>query len=74
MALNDLMPAIKNSTSAQIECLATVCKVMQDMKSDNLSEIEEKVQSWKPNKFKKAEIEGSYKFIKSKGWDKKLLN
>ncbi|MBI2063294.1 MAG: restriction endonuclease subunit S [Candidatus Yanofskybacteria bacterium] len=71
--LNDLMPAIKNSTSAQIECLATVCKVVQDAKSDDLTTINDKIQAWKPNKFRKAEIEGTLKFIKSKGWNKKLI-
>lgn len=73
VVLNDLMPAIKNSTSAQIECLATVCKVIQDVKSDDFALVNDKVQSWKPKKFSKAEVEGTFKFIKSKGWIEKLI-
>lgn len=72
-ALSDLMPTIRNSTSLQIECLATVCKVIQDLRSFDLALIQNKVEAWKPNKFSDAQIKGAFDFIKSRGWDKKLI-
>ncbi|QQG38205.1 MAG: restriction endonuclease subunit S [Candidatus Kaiserbacteria bacterium] len=71
--LNDLLPYIKNADSSAIECLATVCKIMQDNKTTDFEVIKQKMYEWKKDKFSPQLIKGTYDFAISKGWDKKLL-
>jgi hypothetical protein len=73
-ALDNLLPLIQTAESASIERLATVCKVMQDTKTNDQSVIRKEVDKWKPGKFTDEKINKSIEFIMSKGWDKILLN
>ena len=70
--LKDLLPYIKNADSSAIECVATVCKIMQDNKTDDLEVVKQKMIEWKKDRFSTAQVKGAYDFVLSKGWDKKL--
>jgi type I restriction enzyme S subunit len=72
-ALDVLLPKISSADSASIERLATVCKVIQDNKTIDASVVQQKTNGWKPNKFTDDQINKSLDFIKSQGWDAKLL-
>jgi len=67
------LPIISNAGSRDIERLATVCKVIQDIKSDDLLKVQSEMHAWKGDKFSDTEVEKSLKFIKLKQWNKMLL-
>jgi restriction endonuclease S subunit len=71
--------------SHKTELLATVCKVIEDIKSTDLALIRQSMQDWKidlkttsyktkAEKFTEKETKDCIGFIVKKGWDKKLLN
>ncbi len=72
-AMNKLLPLIKYWKSPDIECLATVCKVIQDNKTLDEGMIGQKVSEWKPNKFTADRVQYMLKFILEQKWDQKLL-
>jgi len=71
--LNEMMPVIGKADSPSIERLATVCKIIQDNKTIDEVVVNDKMQEWKPGKFKSSEVNKSLNFIESKGWDKILI-
>lgn len=72
-AMNKLLPLIKFWKSPDIECLATVCKVVQDNKTLDEGVVVQKVSEWKPNKFTADRVQYMLQFILQQGWDKKLI-
>jgi len=70
--------------SHKTELLATVCKVIEDIKSTDLQSIRQSMAEWKielktshfknkAEKFNVAETEKCIAFIVEKGWDRKLI-
>lgn len=72
-ALKDLLPKLANADSAAIERLASVCKLMQDLQTNDPQTIKDKMAKWKPGKFTNDQIDKSLAFIKTNGWDDILL-
>jgi hypothetical protein len=73
-ALDQLLPIIKFWKSPEVECLATVCKVIQDNKTDDATIVIKKVGEWKPGKFTSEEINKVLAIAVDKKWAKKLLS
>lgn len=71
-ALADLMPHLARAKSSNIELLATVCKVVQDIKTTDLDGVENDLKQWKPQKFSREQVSKALEFIKLKKWDVKL--
>tara|TARA_R100000027_G_C2205814_1_gene81426 strand:- start:139 stop:681 length:543 start_codon:yes stop_codon:yes gene_type:complete len=87
-AVNDLTDIFSkyntNKRSHKTELLATVCKVIEDIQSNDLTAIRQSMAEWEINlkgekyktkagKFNETETEKCLAFIKEKGWDKKLI-
>jgi type I restriction enzyme, S subunit len=75
-----------NIRSHKIELLATVCKVVEDIKTTSLTAVLKAMQNWtiditktkdkfknKAEKFTEEETKKTLAFLVSKGWDKKLI-
>lgn len=73
-ALKELLPKIKSADSTSIERLASVCKLIEDFQTIDEIVINQHMQEWKPGKFTEDQIKRSLSFIKSNGWDQKLLS
>jgi len=73
-AMKKLLPLIKFWKSSDIECLATVCKVIQDNKTLDERVVAQKVSEWKPNKFTADRVQYMLDFITKQKWDEKLLS
>ncbi|MEK7610533.1 MAG: N-6 DNA methylase [Patescibacteria group bacterium] len=71
--LDKMMPYYAASDSPSIERLATICKIIEDEGSSDESTIKTKLENWKPGRFTGAEISKTIAFIKSNGWDTRLL-
>ena len=70
--------------SHKTELLATVCKVIEDIKSTDLAAVRQSMADWKidlktskfknkAEKFNEPETKRCIEFIKEKGWDRKLI-
>lgn len=73
----------KKSTSRQLELLATVCKVIENVQSTDLKTVRNGMEKWdtekgdyknKAAKFSEDETERCLDFVTAKGWDSILLN
>lgn len=88
-AINDLSSIFSKYKGAErshkTELLATVCKVIEDVKSTDLQNIRQSMTEWKielktshfknkAEKFNEAETEKCITFIVEKGWDRKLVS
>jgi type I restriction enzyme S subunit len=73
-----------NRKAHKIELLATVCKVLEDIKSTDFAKVRKSMKEWKINlttthfknkaeKFTEAETKKCIEFIIQKGWEKKLI-
>lgn len=71
--LSELMQYTAKAKSADIERLASVCKVVQDNQSLDEKIIQLKMAEWKPGKFTTSQIKKSLEFIIEKNWNKSLL-
>ncbi|MFZ2125259.1 MAG: restriction endonuclease subunit S [Candidatus Saccharimonadales bacterium] len=72
-ALDVLLPKLGNAGASDIERLASVCKLMQDLQSIDNALINDKMAEWKPGKFTQDQVNKSLAFIQSNGWDKVLV-
>jgi type I restriction enzyme, S subunit len=70
--------------SHQTELLATVCKVVEDIRSTNLKEVRESMKNWriylktskfknKAEKFTNTETKDTLKLLFDRGWEKPLM-
>lgn len=73
-ALGQLLPIIQYWKSRDIECLATVCKIIQDNKTTDPGTVFNKMEKWKPCKFSEEQIKKALDLIFTQKWDKNLLN
>jgi len=82
-ALGELLKYTSKAQSDDIERLATVCKIVQDLKSTNLDEVRSEMENWKvegkeykskAEKFTELQTINCLNFIVQHGWDKKLIN
>ncbi len=71
--LNDMSSVFQSADSPAIERLATVCKIVQDNKTTDEVVVRTKMQEWKPGKFQDQDVVRALNFIKTKGWDKVLI-
>jgi len=71
--LDQMLSLFSQSDSAGIERLATLCKIIEDERTTDERVIRAKLQVWKPNKFDDEDVSKTLAFIKTQGWDKKLL-
>jgi type I restriction enzyme S subunit len=87
-AIDDLSKIFLNYSgkerSHKTELLATVCKVIKDIKSTDLKDVRKSMMEWeiklktttcknKADKFTETETKKCLEFIVQKGWDKKLI-
>ena len=71
--LDEMLPLYTTSDSAGIERLATICKIIEDERTVDDATVKTKLQEWKPNKFTDDEVSRTLSFIKTKGWEQKLI-
>src|SRR6266702_3998161 len=72
-ALDDLTKYTAKAPSRDIERLASVCKLAQDLQAIDSQAIKAGMAEWKPGKFTENEIEKSLAFIRASGWYKAIL-
>lgn len=72
-ALGSLLPITGKAKSADIERLATVCKIVQDTGLTELDSVMKEMHDWKKDKFSKEEVSRSLDFIKTNRWDQALI-
>jgi type I restriction enzyme, S subunit len=83
--LSDIFSKYKdNERSHKIELLATVCKVIEDIQTTEITEVRQSMTEWKidlkdkrfknkAEKFSESETAKCVEFIIKKGWDAKLI-
>lgn len=59
--------------SSQIELIATVCKIIQDIQSVDPINVKKELSEWKGTKFAENEVDEILKFILSQEWEKALI-
>lgn len=73
-ALDNFLPNIKNLKSSDIECLVTVCKIIQDNQTTDYEVVLKGMREWKKNKFTSEQVQWAINFLQHFDWDKKLIN
>jgi type I restriction enzyme S subunit len=73
-ALSNLIKYTGSAKSVDIERLATVCKIIQDIKNTDIDKIMSEMQQWKGERFTKEQVKKTLEFIIQQGWNKALLN
>jgi type I restriction enzyme S subunit len=76
LGLNEIIPDLSHTKSSQIELIATICKVIQDIKNTELLNIQAELDSWadKSIRFTSEEITSALNFIITQKWHESLIS